>query len=465
MKRKTTLAVAACIALFSLGVIGFVSLIVGGVSFATSGAASSADNFLQQLRNDQVELARNEMSIQFSNSITDEELRDYATENGIDQYQSSNWTITTIDDENGKLSGQIATKSGDQIPLDVFLVLEQGAWKVDRLERAMSDGESDNRLLGGNTQLNDGFDPQTALSTNDSRERKRTGAVTRNNAPMRNAKASEMAPHEPFNSPIPVEFLETKNLSILDIPDEDKALGIVQDWTSRFSQGGKDGDFSAFHQQTTKEFKTNFPLEQFDRVVEKFTNEQIDFELLESVTPEFSQPPSLAADGTLRLVGSFPSETPVGFEYSFQNQANDWRLHDFNLTVSSGGGKLILPDIATLKRLTVEQTERFAKSVSIGDFSAFHEATAEPFREQIPIRRFSTIFKSFIKENVHLGWINGESPVFDMTPTINSKGVVTLRGHFPVEPKVNFDYGLVQEQTTWKIVAVNISVDSAKDEN
>lgn len=472
--KKSILVVAASAALFFVGVVGFVSLIAGSFLFSTTEIVDSADSFFQSAAIGDNRAARDFMAVEFSNSITESELASFITENQFDQFVSSDWTQRSITNSEGELEGNITTKTGAEIPLVVSLIDEQGQWKIREIQRSDSlitgvnedlQPEADKQAMAGNEN-----EPGDSVAKSRLTEARKLMNGSSAKTPVTMPLATLQTPVNSDNATIDslepagfhetTEILEINNgvLTTADIPDNWKAASIVKQWTVDFCSGISDHDFSEFHAKTTPEFQAQVPLNKFTQIFNRFLDNEIDMMWVRTVEPEFIRPPAIDADGVLRLEGNFPAEPPVKFDYSFKKTSDDWQLLDINLVVNPSSEDLVIPSMDVLAQLVIDQTKRFGKAIRNQDFTPFHQSTSQPFRNEINLLKFSTIFKKFFETNADLAWIGSSQPVFDAPISLNTSGKLSMKGYFPVEPRVDFKYGFIKEDSVWKITAINISI-------
>ena len=482
MKKSVFFAVA-CAALFFVGVVGFVSLLAGNIFSTTAGIGDTADGFFESIANGDNRAARNCMSVEFSNSITESEFDSFILDNEFDQYSDSAWSQSSVADNQAELEGSITTSSGEVIPVVVSLIDEQGEWKIQQLQRSDSLVSSINEPL----KLAAGKESETAAenaeqaSMNTAKESSVAESILESNPMdmMSSGKTPIAMPHGKLKHSAgskltnrqpdkvikldEVRVIDNGVLSTEDIPNNWRAAEIVKDWTVDFCKGVSEQDFSDFHSKTTPQFQNQVPLEKFTQIFQRFLDNNIDTNWVRYTEPEFTRSPSLDADGVLRMEGNFPANPPVKFDYSFKKNSDQWQLFDINMVVNPSSDDLVIPSMDDLSRLAKEQTKAFGNSVKSQDFTIFHQNTSKPFRKEINLSRFSTIFRKFFVTNADLDWIGNTTPVFDAPPSLNTKGHLHMKGYFPVEPRVDFKYGFIKEDSVWKIMAINISIPSGEN--
>ena len=102
----------------------------------------------------------------------------------------------------------------------------------------------------------------------------------------------------------------------------------------------------------------------------------------------------------------------------------------------------------------------FNEAVQDKNFAGFHKhELATVFRDQMPVEKFTTVFKEFLDKGYDISNIAKSEPVFDEPPKIDSNGVLVLKGSYPTKPnKVIFTLKYLQEKSAWKMVGINVQV-------
>jgi hypothetical protein len=117
-----------------------------------------------------------------------------------------------------------------------------------------------------------------------------------------------------------------------------------------------------------------------------------------------------------------------------------------------------LPKDKALKALVFDSLFAFNKAVQEKSFAQFHEERlSSEFRQQFPIEKFTATFQAFIDKGYDISNIAKSEPVFDIPPTIDSDGLLVLKGHYPTRPnKVTFKLTYVYEGSAWKLLGINV---------
>ena len=482
--------------LFIVGLVGFFSLMAGSLFVATSDLGEAADGFFQSVAHEDFTVARDFLAVDYSNSMTDEEFEKFIRDYRLNEYTSSFWNNRTINNDNGQLSGTITTSSGENIPVQMNLVFELEQWKIRLMDpqnnptppKTAATHVQNENLTSENSTFGDQSLASDELLVSD--ELQPSNEHQESDIPLLDADfafdtTEETIPPAPVQDIAPVtqpasngvtalkvsspdiesgpESALPAVLTINDIPTFEVANAMTKLWTTQFCKGVGQKDFSSFHQQLAPQMQEKFPLQKFTKVFQQFIDRKIDLRWAKNVNPIFDQNPSLDANGILVLIGHFPANPRVDFNYAFKRIDNSWKPVRVNLVVppaEKANSVSGLPDVDKLKQVVIATTKSFGKSVSKKDFTSFHRSTYSKFQEKFSVQQFASYFESFVKQNANLNWIDGIQPVFDVTPSINLNGFLSMEGHFPSEPKVLFRYAFVNEDGKWKVSTINLSIET-----
>lgn len=119
------------------------------------------------------------------------------------------------------------------------------------------------------------------------------------------------------------------------LPSNSENEKIAVDTTLAFAEAVNANDLSLFRNQTTKEFKTEFSHEQFEKAFGGFIEQKINLLPVAKLKPQFHNPPILSEDGTLTLQGYFPTRpSQIEFDYSFLWRDKDWKISGISLQIN-----------------------------------------------------------------------------------------------------------------------------------
>jgi hypothetical protein len=119
-----------------------------------------------------------------------------------------------------------------------------------------------------------------------------------------------------------------------------------------------------------------------------------------------------------------------------------------------------VPPERELKTIVRDSLLAFNEAVQDKNFAGFHKhELATIFRDQMPLEKFSTVFKEFVEKGYDISNIAKSEPVFDEPAKIDSNGVLAVSGSYPTKPnKVIFKLKYLQEKSAWKLFGINVQV-------
>lgn len=119
-------------------VIGAIAVFIGGIGvlvFAlTAGLPAAADDFFSAAAASDMEAAYAQTAIGFQEEVTLPQMVDYLNSTGLDGYVDATWRDRSFENEWGYLEGSIKTAKGQNIPLAIDLLKEEGTWKIYYME-------------------------------------------------------------------------------------------------------------------------------------------------------------------------------------------------------------------------------------------------------------------------------------------------------------------------------------------
>jgi hypothetical protein len=99
-------------------------------------------------------------------------------------------------------------------------------------------------------------------------------------------------------------------------------------------------------------------------------------------------------------------------------------------------------------------------AVAADNFTVLHAKISKPFRDQFPPERLREVFKDLIDKHAVFDAVVAKPIVPDADPTIDSDGVLRLKGHFETTPKqVRYQLGFIASDGVWKLSAVTINIE------
>ena len=119
-----------------------------------------------------------------------------------------------------------------------------------------------------------------------------------------------------------------------------------------------------------------------------------------------------------------------------------------------------VPPEKELKTLVRDSLLAFNDAVQEKSFAGFHKhELSSLWREQMSLEKFTGVFQTFFEKGYNFSNIKNSDPVFDEPPSIDSDGVLSVKGSYPTRPnKVSFKLKYIQEKSAWKLFGINVQV-------
>jgi len=98
-----------------------------------------------------------------------------------------------------------------------------------------------------------------------------------------------------------------------------------------------------------------------------------------------------------------------------------------------------------------------------GNYAVLHAKLAKPFRDQFTPEKLKQAFRSLADQKLDYGLIAAKAPVASSAATIDSRGVLLLRGYFDTHPsRLIYDLDFVPSEGEWKPIKLNIDIKSVQ---
>lgn len=118
-----------------LGIVLIILVAVAAVFYLTRGLVETADKFFAAVQSNNLDQAMTFLSEEFKASTSVPKLQAFLTSSALMDYKEGNWSSRSIENNQGKLTGSVLTKSGGVIPLQLSFVKENEAWKIYSIEK------------------------------------------------------------------------------------------------------------------------------------------------------------------------------------------------------------------------------------------------------------------------------------------------------------------------------------------
>ncbi|MCK5727300.1 MAG: hypothetical protein KAH22_10790 [Thiotrichaceae bacterium] len=174
-------------------------------------------------------------------------------------------------------------------------------------------------------------------------------------------------------------------------------------------------------------------------------------------------------NGRGKLVGSITTNegSVIPLLLSFIKEDDQWKIYSIEressgMIIKKVQTKTNLPSEDEQVKLVSESMHIFAMAVKEQDMSILHKGVSNLWRKQNTVEQFEGHFKGFYQLKGGLLVLDKMSPRFSEKASINSDGLLILKGSYMSKPgQVNFAYKYVHEGLSWKLLGININIEKA----
>jgi hypothetical protein len=126
--RLKPFIIIACVC----GVIGFGAFIAAfGI---TNALVTVSDEFFAEIVEGDYQSAYGYLSREFHDNTSVAELQAFAQESALAGYSDATWWQRSISGDEGLLDGQVETADGRQLPITIWFLKEDGAWRIYQID-------------------------------------------------------------------------------------------------------------------------------------------------------------------------------------------------------------------------------------------------------------------------------------------------------------------------------------------
>ena len=120
-----------------------------------------------------------------------------------------------------------------------------------------------------------------------------------------------------------------------------------------------------------------------------------------------------------------------------------------------------LPAMPVLEDLILKSLLLFNSAAKQRNFTEFSSKVSLAWQNQLTVTQLKNAFQPFIDTNADLSGIKDLHPIFEIPPSINSDGILTLTGHYNTKPYLtNFTLRFIFEFPYWKLYAIQVKIQS-----
>ena len=378
----------------------------------TKGLPRSADEFFTLIRDGKVKDAYLSASREFQASASEADFEAFLKNSSIGDYESATWSSRSITNNIGELEGSIKTRDGGVVPIKIKLVKEDGRWKIHAIEKAAA----------GLVETAKGTTPAEKTS------------------PETQAKEATIPPED--------ELKKMASASMLLLA---RAINAK--------------DFSELYNSTAKIWQSQTTSEELQASFASYVEKNVDLTFIEGQVPAFQEKPSIDDNGVLVLKGSYPPQPSLlSFTVKYILQDAEWKLVGIHIsTEETPAGtapearKGEIPPEDQVLAMTNRSMALLAQAVSRDDFSDFYGSIAALWQQQITKEALRDKLSVFLEKKISLLVTEGVAPVFSEKPSIDSDGLLVLKGRYPSRPyEVEFEFDYYFEDGQWNLFGFNV---------
>lgn len=113
---------------------------------------------------------------------------------------------------------------------------------------------------------------------------------------------------------------------VLFAPADTDSSDLARQTMANFASAVARDDLRGYWSTMAGVFRTQFSADQFDQAFAGFVRDRVNLGAAAKLSPRFTAPPSLEANGELVMRGVFPTQpSQTSFEYRFANEGGTWR--------------------------------------------------------------------------------------------------------------------------------------------
>ncbi len=110
-------------------------------------------------------------------------------------------------------------------------------------------------------------------------------------------------------------------------------------------------------------------------------------------------------------------------------------------------------------KLVAETMHVFALCVNEKSMAKFHAYSSSLMQKQYAPQKLDEAFAPFYKTGKDFTVLDNLSPVFDEKPSLNTEGVLVIKGHYPTKPsQVFFKQEYIYEGLGWKVLGLSVEI-------
>ena len=101
--------------------------------------------------------------------------------------------------------------------------------------------------------------------------------------------------------------------------------------------------------------------------------------------------------------------------------------------------------------LSTHYMQILASCIERNDFSALFQILPRSRQKQTTPADLAAHFQDLVQSGVNLATAKNLTPVFNPAPYIDEQGILLLKGSYPSQPPVDFNFFCIREGSAWTL--------------
>ena len=251
-----------------------IAVILGIVSFATSGMRTTADDFFGAVKQQDMTKARSYLSEEFKASTNEAALKEFLSKSALLNFKEASWSERSVNGDRGELNGSITTETGGHIPIKLIFFKEKETWKIYGLQK-----------------------PTAGLQSSE---------------PVLQTDTTPASPSTP------------------SIPNSEEQITLSRQSMHDFAVSVKNKDMEHFRSTISKIWQSQYSTAQLNEAFGKVLKADIDLTVVDPIKPILDGDAKVNEKGVLTIKGHYPTKpSTLSFECNYVYEGIAWKLSGF----------------------------------------------------------------------------------------------------------------------------------------
>jgi hypothetical protein len=251
------------------------------------------------------------------------------------------------------------------------------------------------------------------------------------------------------------------------VPSADVLVLLIRNSLLALQQANSAGNYAVLRELAAPEAQQASTPARFSQAFAPLRDAHVDLSAIAVTNPSLSAPPTVGADGVLRLTGFFPTrQGQIDFSLAYRLSHGHWL--PIGMTVSPPSGKPVpatvpldakkVPDDPSLITLIRGAILCLDQADATGDYAVLRETAAAGFRDSNSLDKLANNFAALRGRQLDLSPVAVITPRLFKKAAIDNTGYLRLTGYFPSRPEqVNFDLAFKYEDNGWRLFGIGLN--------